>query len=122
MNRPASLVAVAAFFVICWIIALANAGAETGVFALVKAVPFGDKLGHACLFGLLAFLANRALNGWFVWSRWLQVGSLLVLAFALIEELTQHFNPNRTLDVLDALFDVVGVAIATLLTLRGDGK
>ncbi len=112
MNRW--VVAATAFFCfICWVILQANAGSDSGLFVSVRCVPFGDKLGHVVLYGVLALLANLALAGRFLKTRWVQVGSLVVLTFAICEELTQHFNPNRTLDAFDAAADVLGVGIAT---------
>lgn len=112
MNRWV-VVATAFFCFICWVILKANAGSDSELFAFVRSVPFGDKLGHVVLYGLLALLANRAFGGRFLKTRWVQVGSLVVLTFAIGEELTQHFNPNRTLDAFDAAADVFGIGIAT---------
>lgn len=95
------------------IIVAANLGSTNPVFGLVKSIPYGDKVIHAILFGVLAYLANRALGFRHLRYRWGQVGSLGVLVFALGEELTQGLNPHRTLDVLDGMADVAGIAIAT---------
>lgn len=112
MNRW--VIAATAFFCfICWVILKANAGSDSGLFVFVRSVPFGDKLGHVVLYGLLALLANLAFGGRFLKTRWTQVGSLVVLTFAIGEELTQNFNPNRTLDAFDVAADVVGIGIAT---------
>jgi len=45
----------------------------------------------------------------------MQVGALAVLAFAILEELSQYFFPNRTLDGYDLLADVVGVILFSLI-------
>ncbi len=101
------------FVAICVIIVAANAGSTNPVFRVVKSIPYGDKVIHALLFGLLAYLANRALGFRHLQFRWLQIGSLGVLVLALGEELTQGLNPHRSLDALDAAADIGGVAIAT---------
>lgn len=127
MSRPAhmssklsaALIAAVVLAIICWAIVQANRGSDSVVFDLVRAVPWGDKLCHAALFGSLTFFLNRTLGQRHLRWGWLQVGSLLVLAFALGEEFSQHFNGNRTLDLGDAAADVVGVTIATILSLRG---
>lgn len=107
------------FLFICWIIYLADSGQDSLFFQLVRAIPYGDKLGHVVLYGLLAFLLNLALRGRSV--RWLglelQRGALIVLAFALLEEATQAFFPNRTLDWVDILSDVTGVVMFSYLSL-----
>ncbi|MFK7821693.1 MAG: VanZ family protein [Planctomycetaceae bacterium] len=107
------LPAILFFAFICWIIYLANSGDNSLVFRMVRSVPFGDKIGHAVLFGLLAFLANLAFRWRFSRVVWLQVGSLSVLAFAVIEEFSQALNPHRTLDAVDVVADVFGIAVAT---------
>ncbi len=76
----------------------------------------GDKLGHAGLFGTLSLLANLALKRRYLKNKWLQRGSLSVFTFAMIEEASQHFFPNRTLDAMDAAADLVGIALATAIT------
>ena len=116
-----SILAAASFFMfICWAIIQANRGAESIFSDIVHLLPYGDKLGHALLFGMLALLMNLALNGRSILvRRWpLQLGSVLVLSFALIEELTQLYFPSRTFDLGDLLADVVGVMAFTLLSLR----
>ena len=62
-----------------------------------------DKLIHACLFGLLAFLAQRAYG----------FGLLLVLAYAVVSEVLQAVLPiGRDGNVLDALADMTGALLA----------
>lgn len=108
------LIAPAAFFLfLCWIIYLANTGASSVFFDLVKSLPFGDKLGHFGLYGLLTLLLNLALGcrefrlGRFT----VLVGSAVVLLFAVGEELTQFFLPTRTADLTDVIADVVGILL-----------
>jgi len=45
------------------------------------------------------------------------VGSIAVLTFALSEELMQHFNRHRTMDWVDATADVIGIAVASVISL-----
>ncbi len=44
------------------------------------------------------------------------LGAVLVLAFALIEELSQFFVVSRTLDAIDLLADVAGILVFSVLT------
>ena len=47
------------FFVfILWIIYLANTGQSSIFFDLVKMLPYGDKVGHLLLFGILTIGLN----------------------------------------------------------------
>lgn len=108
--------AIAFFAFICWVIFSADTGRKTWYFDFVRSLPYGDKLGHIGLFGLLALLANFAFRFKSVRAAWLQVGSLAVLAFAMIEELSQHFFPNRTLDIVDAIADLIGIGAATIIS------
>ncbi|MBY6016502.1 VanZ family protein [Halomonas denitrificans] len=101
-----------------WVIALANRGEVAQWFGIVRALPYGDKWGHLGLYGLLTLLLNWAL-GWRalsvgVWAQW---GTILVALFAVAEELTQAWNPNRTLDIWDLAADAVGLVLATGLSL-----
>ena len=45
------------------VIYVANTGLEHPGTALVRVLPYGDKLGHIVLWGVLTFLVNLAL-GW----------------------------------------------------------
>ncbi|TPH13598.1 trypsin [Litorilituus lipolyticus] len=106
------------FSFILWVIYQANTGQQTVFFQLVAAIPYGDKLGHFCLFGLLTLLVNFSLN--FKTLRLgftqLYLGSVLVSTFVIVEELSQFFIPNRTLDPLDLLADFVGILTFSLLS------
>ncbi len=107
------------FSFICQIIYDADSKTPNILIQYASQIPFGDKLGHIILYGLLAFLINYALN--FKKIRRLgfelQVGALLVLAFAFIEEGTQLFFPTRTFSLADALCDVIGVVLFSYLGL-----
>lgn len=114
--RRSTILAIAVFAFICWIIYMADTGQDSVFFEFVKMLPYGDKLGHCGLYGMLALLANWACGFRFLKNQWVQMGSLLVLTFALGEELTQHFNIKRTMDVADAAGDLVGIGAATAVS------
>ncbi|WP_428242764.1 VanZ family protein [Gynuella sp.] len=100
------------------IIFLADTGAESIFFDLVKATPYGDKVGHFCLFGLLTLLLNWATRfrqlGCYRWRPYL--GSMLVVVFVVLEELSQGFFPTRTLDITDLLADAVGITVFSIIS------
>lgn len=109
-----------AFFAfICRMIYDADSKTPNILIQYASQIPFGDKFGHIILYGLLAFLLNYALN--FKKVRRLgfelQVGALLVLAFAFLEEGTQFFLPTRTFSLADALCNVIGVVLFSYLGL-----
>ncbi len=123
-NKIRFLVPISFFAFICWIIFMADSGEKSVFFDLVKAFPYGDKVGHVVLYGVLALLLNFALN--FRWVKILgfhmQVGALMVFAFAFVEELSQYFFVNRTLDEYDMLADFVGVLLFSLIKPRRVGR
>ena len=82
----------------------------------IKQIPQGDKFGHAFLYGTLSFLLNYALVFKRVKNTKLFLGSLLVLAFAVLEEITQIWIPLRTFDWIDLVGDVVGIIIYSFLS------
>lgn len=106
------------FLFILWVIFLANTGQTSIFFELVRAIPYGDKVGHFFLFGLLTLLANLAVN-----FRMLSIGKLkvfwgtaAVFAFVTFEELSQYFVPSRTLDIYDYSADMVAIVVFTWLS------
>ncbi|PCJ63086.1 MAG: trypsin [Planctomycetota bacterium] len=111
---------VAFFIFILWIIILADMGVESRLLGFVGLIPFGDKVGHVILFGLLAFGANVSTKfktirvGNFDWF----VGSIIVAVFAVMEECSQCFFPKRTFELLDLFADAVGILYFTLLSIR----
>jgi polysaccharide biosynthesis protein VpsQ len=113
-------VSFAFFAFICSVIYMADTGIPNVMMQVTAAVPMGDKLGHFGLFGTLALLLNWALRyRTFRAARrpWLW-GSVLVLSFALLEEGSQAFFPQRTLDATDALADLLGVWAFSQLSWR----
>lgn len=75
-------------------------------------IPYLDKVVHAVIFGVPVWLLGR-LTG----RVWLVAGAFAL--HAVISELIQlWFVPNRSGDPLDALADLIGIAIATWWLLR----
>jgi VanZ family protein len=105
------------FAFILWVIYLANTGGHSVFFDLVRAIPYGDKVGHFCLFGALTFIATVGLK--FKTFRFLKLniyyGAAFVLLFVIVEELSQGVIPSRTLDAMDLLADFIGIGCAALL-------
>lgn len=120
MEKLLKLAALSFFVFIIYIIYLANTGQSSIFFNLVASMPYGDKIGHLAIFATLTFGANMLLNFRnvpFVNSKLpIYFGSVLVLLFAAVEELSQNFVASRTLDISDFIADIVGIAIATWLS------
>jgi len=118
MHKLISMISVAFLGFITWIIYLANTAQNSIFFEFVASIPYGDKLGHFCLFGLLTLGVNFAfkLKSYTLISLNIYLGSTVVFFFVLLEELSQYFIPNRTLDVTDLLADVLGIITFSLVT------
>ncbi|WP_076416183.1 VanZ family protein [Shewanella sp. UCD-KL12] len=110
------------FMFIVWMIYTANTGGHSILFELVGAIPYGDKLGHILLFGLLTLCANFTLNFATIklslrsFEPRLYKGSLLVIVFVLLEEGTQYYIPTRTFDIYDILADGLGIGMFTFIS------
>lgn len=108
------------FLFILWIIFEADGGKDNYFINLADTVPFGDKLGHTALYGVLALAMNRALRmKTLKVGKWkIFLGALIVLSFALLEEMTQLAFATRTFDLLDIAGDIIGVAAFSSLSFR----
>jgi len=112
------LPAIAFFSFLIWVIVAADSGAPNYFLQLAGSLPYGDKMGHVLLFGALALLLNFATKARqvAVGPVRLYLGVVLTLGFALLEEGSQLLFPSRSFELLDILADLLGVALATLLT------
>lgn len=108
------------FLFICTVIIMADNNSDSILFDIVRSLPYGDKLGHILLYGALTTLMVIALKFKTISIRKMnvQLGSILVLSFAFIEEITQLFLVNRTFDLNDIVSDVIGVVVFTVITTR----
>jgi VanZ family protein len=108
------------FFVfILWIIVTSDIGGPNFLIDSVRAIPYGVKLGHMSLYCVLAVLVSLSYKSRDQKYLGLPIGCTLVLAFALLEELSQYYFPStRMLDIKDALADCVGVYLAAWMLAR----
>ncbi len=113
MSRAVSLITLSYGLFIGWVIYLANTGQSSIFFQLVRAIPYGDKLGHLFLFGFLTLGLNIALNykTFNLKQRKIYYGSTIVGVSVLLEELSQYFLPSRTFDVIDLGADIAGILL-----------
>jgi VanZ family protein len=110
---------VTAFFIfILFIIWEANHNGTNYFFRSVEMLPFKDKIGHFTLYGLLAFLLDLALRGrnWKLFKRYIPAAFVIVMTFAIAEEITQYWIPARNFDLIDALADFFGVCAFVALS------
>jgi len=106
-------IAIAYGGIILLIIAIANHSAYSGLLTFVHAIPYGDKIGHFVLIGVLALVVNL---GWqcatFQWGRIkILKGSLVVFICVVLEEFSQLFIATRTFDIGDLMADVLGIVV-----------
>jgi len=118
MRKLAILLALSFLFYIFWVIYRADIGQPTSIHVFITSVPYGDKVGHFFIFGLLALLGNLALKlrQITIGSLRIYVASVLVFTFAIVEELSQAFFPDRTLDLVDAIAGILGILVLSLLS------
>jgi VanZ family protein len=101
------------FICIVFIIFLADTADHNFAFRLIGHIPYGDKLMHGLLYGVMAFFLNYGLN--YKAFNSLQIGAVAVLIFATLEEVSQYWIPSRTFDLGDLLADFIGVALFSLI-------
>lgn len=93
------------------IICLADRGLLKSVYTFIGVHPGSDKLGHFVLIGASAGLLNLALGLREV--RWLGrgwlLGSVVITVFCTLEEISQHWLPARSFDLLDLVGDYAGI-------------
>jgi VanZ family protein len=129
------------FIFISYIIFLADTADYNFAFYLVGHVPYGDKIAHAVLYGVMALLLNYALGfrrvrfpthlptihhikafSSFTYKGALgnapYIGSIIVLVFATLEEFSQYFIPSRTFDLWDLGADFVGVVLFSIWKIK----
>ncbi|HUH98062.1 MAG TPA: VanZ family protein [Anaerolineales bacterium] len=93
------------------IIVLADAG-RLGALDRIYDFPFGDKVGHFVLFGLLSFVINLSVfeaRPGAPKGRLAVRTSLILALFIGLEEYIQRFFPTRRSDIFDFLASCAGV-------------
>ncbi len=113
MSARIKILTVIYIFILAGIIILADVRQTQYLFTFIKSLPFGDKIGHFCLMGMLSLLVNLALNAktFRFWKLNYLLGSLIVLTVVTAEEFSQIFVRGRTFDAGDLVFDYAGIFI-----------
>lgn len=102
------------------IIVLADRG-QLGILGWLDRIPFGDKIGHFVLYGILTLLLDLALFRSLprLDRRLLSLRIAFILALLIgLEEFSQIFFPNRSFDLVDLAFSYLGVFFFSWLALR----
>jgi len=124
MNKLAVGLALGFSTFILWVIYLANTGGSSVFFDITSMIPYGDKLGHFCLFGTLTFLFNLAsrCKSFPIGQFRVYYGTAVVTVFVLAEEISQAFIPSRTFDIMDLSADALGILSFTYVTYLSSKK
>jgi VanZ family protein len=104
---------------VVWVLVRADANQPTIFQTFAVSLPYGDKIGHFCLFGTFSLLLNFVLQLKRITfaNVSLYIGSVCVLSFASIEEFSQlMFAPQRTFDLIDLVADICGITAAHFVT------
>lgn len=104
---------------IIFIIWAANTGQDYFFFGWCKQIPYGDKLAHFLLIGTVTLFLNLSLSNrriGLLKQQWL-LGSLLVFVGITIEEASQQFLENRSLDWRDLAANYLGILLFSWLAL-----
>ncbi len=119
MTRPQiGLVAFSLF--LAAVVYAADSRIAEPLFEAVKSAPLGDKLCHFLFTAVLTALANRAFPAPAVRARTrIPVATLVVALVVVVEELSQQYFPSRTFSLGDLTADALGIALGTLVALRG---
>lgn len=102
------------------IIILADTGG-LGFLRFLNRIPYGDKLGHFVLYGILTLLLDLALYRSLplLDRRLLSLRTALILALLIgLEEFSQQYFPNRSFDLVDLAFSYLGVIFFSWLALK----
>lgn len=119
---PVAALAFIAFFVV--IIRIANRGEGDRWWAFIQHIPYGDKVGHVALVGMLSFLCNLASRHlkWGFLPRWVTPATLVLLVLLTGEEIAQAYQPHRTCDLYDWFADLAGLAAGQWLASRAASR
>ncbi len=112
---------VALLFFVCYfaIQFLANSGQDFFINDIKNSLPYGDKVGHFFIYGLLALVVNYALKfRYFAGILLNQYGTLFILALSITEECSQLFITTRTFSLLDLVANFSGIMVFTWLSLK----
>ena len=76
------------------------------------------KSGHFLEYAILGFLSGRAFSNspkQSVRKRWFGISAVLIIVYALVDELHQSFVPSRTASLSDSLVDISGGMTALMI-------
>jgi len=113
MSARIKVLTVIYIFILAGIIFLADLRGTQYLLDFVRNIPFGDKIGHFFLMGILSLLVNLtfSVRNIAVWKLNYLLGSLIVLVIVTLEEFSQKFIRGRSFDLFDLAVDYLGIFI-----------
>jgi VanZ family protein len=98
---------------------MVDQGKYINLINFVHQIPFGDKIGHFILVGLLAFSINLSLHcsTFQLLQQRILKGSFIVFIFITLEEGSQYFIASRHFDLGDLLANYIGILFFSWLAL-----
>lgn len=112
-----------ALFIVA-VIFLADSG-RLGILRFVNGIPFGDKLGHFLLFGVLTLFIDLAIfrSRPDLSPRLTALRVALTLALIIgLEEFSQRYFASRSFDLVDLTFSYLGVIFFSWMSLKYVGR
>lgn len=105
------------FFTLGLIVFLADRGELPEFVHRLYNFPFGDKVGHFILIGLLAFGLNLVFSSRSIYGFPLPLffGSILTLILATGEEISQNYFASRSFSLLDLGCSYLGILVADFI-------
>lgn len=98
-------------FISC-IILLANMGYGPNFWSFLNYIPYGDKICHFVLYGLMTVAIEKLFN-----FKQLGRGAIFALLFVIIEEFSQILFSTRTFSIADLFWSIAGVTIFEIIIL-----
>lgn len=98
---------------IAGVVWVANSPEGPDRLEFVRAIPYGDKLGHFFLMGVASFLVTLLMQGkgWRLGKFLIPFGAFLVGEAVFLEEMTQLYLPTRTFSFEDLMADFLGIVV-----------
>jgi polysaccharide biosynthesis protein VpsQ len=111
------IIAIGYILLVIAIIFIADHKTYHHIFDIIRSIPFGDKIGHFVLIGLLAFVVNVlfACKTIKLYRFRFLLGGLIVVLLVTLEEFSQLFIKVRTFDLGDLIADYLGILLFSYL-------
>jgi len=107
-------------FLVCLVIGAAGLGRIPSELKFYHHIPYGDKVGHFFLIGILSFCISilddfRSIS---LFKNKIYRGSVICFVLTSLEEFSQIFVSERTFSVMDLMSNYLGVIVIGQLLLR----